>query len=72
MMRTAVQDHKNLYRVDGSFIVNDDDAAYQEARARSVKRSQQAQAQHETEARITALESKIDLILTLLQDTRKG
>lgn len=72
MTRTAVQDHKHLYRVDGAFIVNDDDAAYRDAVARSVKRKQEIQDHQKTESRIDNLESKIELILAMLQDIHKG
>ena len=71
-MRTAVQDHKNLYRVDGAYIVNEDDAAYQAALTRAAKRKQEAAADMEVESRIDSLEQKMDLILSLLQDKNKG
>lgn len=67
-MRTAVQDHKNLYRIDGSFIVNEDDSAYQSALARNNKRRADLQATKKVDARIDNLEQKMDLILSLLQN----
>lgn len=62
-MREQVKDHKGLVRVNGSFIVNEDDDAYKAALMRKKKAQQEAQ----TEQRLDALEGKMDLILQLLQ-----
>lgn len=62
-MREQVKDHRGLVRVDGSFIVNEDDDAYRAALARKKKRQQLEQ----TEKRLEMLEDKMDLILQILQ-----
>lgn len=63
MKRELVKDYKGLVKVDGSFVVNEDDDAYSVALARRAKQKQDQM----LEARVSGLEDKLDLILELLK-----
>lgn len=63
MTQTKISGHDNLMKIDGAFIVNNDDAGYQAAK---VRRARELSIQ-ETEQRINSLENKMDLILNILQ-----
>lgn len=63
MMKESVKDHKNLVKVDKAYVINTDDAAYEAALKRQKK---QREIESLTE-RMDNIESKMDLILTLLQ-----
>jgi hypothetical protein len=63
MTREIVKDYKGLVKVDKSFVVNEDDEAYNIAMARRAKMRKE----HELENRVTGLEQKLDLILDLLK-----
>ncbi len=63
MTKEKIEGHDALVKVDGTFVVNEDDAAYQAALAR---RAREKKIQ-ETESRLDSLEGKMDLILNLLQ-----
>lgn len=58
-----VQNHANLVKIDGAYVVNEDDTAYKAALARR----EQSRKQKQMETRVDALEGKLDLILQLLQ-----
>lgn len=63
-MRQTVIDHKNLVRINGSFIVNEDDEGYRAALARrAASKKQQA-----SEARIADLERKLEMLMQIVED----
>lgn len=62
MMKQPVEGHNKMYRVNGAFIVNEDDEAYAAALARRKKQTND----NLIEARVTALEGKLDTIIEIL------
>ena len=63
-MRQQVIDHKNLVRVDQSFIVNEDEGAYRAALARR----NMSKKQKESETRIADLERKLEMLMKLVEE----
>lgn len=63
MTREIVKDHTGLVKIDGCFVVNEDDDAYKLALSRRAK----AAKEQELEGRVSNLENKLDLIIGLLQ-----
>ncbi len=67
-MRTQVKDHEGLVKVDGAYVVNEDAAAYAAARARR----KAAEDSQRNAQRLDALEGKMDTIMSLLMEIKKG
>jgi hypothetical protein len=62
-MRQTVINHKNLVRINESFIVNEDDDAYKAALARRAM----AKKTSESEARIAELERKLEALMKFVE-----